>query len=548
MASLAVGTSTAERRLFPAVGPQGATAYRVCFAAVILAAVWRPWRRRPSGGGWGADWPTLLAYGASMGAMNLLFYLALRTLPFGPAVALEFLGPLAVATLTSRRAVDFLWIGLASVGLVLLLPLRGHASLDPTGVAYVLGAAACWAAYIVAGQRAGAVHGPGVTAVGMAIAAVVVVPFGVARAGAALLSPAAAGVGLAVAVLSGAVPFSLEMVALRQLPKRTFSVLLSLEPAVCAVGGWAVNGERLSAVQAAAVAVVMTASAGAAMTARACRSKQPPRGEGTGKEAEGREGQRISVGQLSARPLLGSSSPPCSSCAPAPPPKWWRPRRRVTLRSRGSLPFAGRSAIGDIMDFGTLLRFAVEKDASDVHVQAGLAPLLRLSGGLRAADVPPVTDEQLHAFLLAIAPVRFHDALDERITKGMDFSYQMPGVSRFRCSAYRTLGVVGVTMRVIKSKIRTVAELQLPPVINEIAMARRGLTLVTGTTGSGKSTTLAAMIDLINSTRPSKIISIEDPVEYLHAPKQSLITQLEVGPTRRASSRPCGKACGRTRT
>ncbi len=181
------------------------------------------------------------------------------------------------------------------------------------------------------------------------------------------------------------------------------------------------------------------------------------------------------------------------------------------------------------MDFATLLRFAVERDASDVHVQAGLSPMLRLGGVLRQADVPPMSDADLHAFLRAIAPPRFHDGLDDRITAGLDFAYAMPGVSRFRCSAYRQLGGAGVSMRVIKSRIRTVAELQLPPVVAEVALARRGLTLVTGTTGSGKSTTLAAMIDLINQTRPAKIICIEDPVEYLHTPKLGLIAQLEIG-------------------
>src|SRR5205085_7383621 len=106
---------------------------------------------------------------------------------------------------------------------------------------------------------------------------------------------------------------------------------------------------------------------------------------------------------------------------------------------------------------------------------------------------------------------------------------QLPGLTRFRCSAYRQLGLPGISMRIIKSKIRSVAELNLPPVVSEIALAGRGLTLVTGTTGSGKSTTLAAMIDLINQTHPGKIITIEDPVEYMFTPKQAIISQLEVG-------------------
>jgi twitching motility protein PilT len=121
------------------------------------------------------------------------------------------------------------------------------------------------------------------------------------------------------------------------------------------------------------------------------------------------------------------------------------------------------------------------------------------------------------------------DRLDERLTIGLDFSYAAPGICRFRCSGYRVLGNTGLSMRLIKSKIPAIADLHLPPVINEIALSGRGLTLVTGTTGSGKSTTLAAMIELINSTRATKIISIEDPVEYLHTPKLALIAQLEVG-------------------
>jgi twitching motility protein PilT len=181
------------------------------------------------------------------------------------------------------------------------------------------------------------------------------------------------------------------------------------------------------------------------------------------------------------------------------------------------------------MDFGELLAFAVEHDASDVHIQAGLPPQLRIGGLLRATNVPATTEDQVRNFIIAIAPKRFQENVDDRMTAGMDFSYAAPGLSRFRCSAYRQLGLPGISMRIIKSKIRSVAELHLPNVINDIALAGRGLTLVTGTTGSGKSTTLAAMIDLINQTHPTKIIAIEDPVEYLHTPKLALIAQLEVG-------------------
>ena len=181
------------------------------------------------------------------------------------------------------------------------------------------------------------------------------------------------------------------------------------------------------------------------------------------------------------------------------------------------------------MDFSRLLEFAVGREASDVHIQAGIPPHVRMGGHLKSTDQPPVTDEQVHEFIRSIAPARFRENLDEQIASGLDFSYAAPGLSRFRCSAYRHLGTAGISMRIIRGKIPSIAELHLPPVVGEIALSSRGLTLVTGTTGSGKSTTLASMIALIDKTRPCKIITIEDPVEYLHSPRQCIIAQLEVG-------------------
>ena len=181
------------------------------------------------------------------------------------------------------------------------------------------------------------------------------------------------------------------------------------------------------------------------------------------------------------------------------------------------------------MDFPKLLRFAAAREASDVHLQAGLPAHLRIGGILRTSDTPPDTDEEIRQFISSIVPPRLRDNLDDRLIPGLDFSYAAPGICRFRCSAYRQLGEAGISMRLIKSKIASIADLHLPPVVSEIALSGRGLILVTGTTGSGKSTTLASMIELINETRATKIISIEDPVEYLHTSKLALIAQLEVG-------------------
>jgi inner membrane transporter RhtA len=271
MLSLSVGTSMAKG-LFPAVGPAGVTLLRVATATAILTAVWRPWRRGVAG----KDWPTLAGYGASIGAMNLLFYEAVGRLPYGVAVAFEFCGPLAVAVVAARRPADFAWVALAVAGLALLLPVGpGTGRLDPAGVGFAVGAGACWAAYILLGARAGRrLHGGRVTAVGMAVATLVVAPFGVARGGAALAEPWPLLVGAGVGLMSGAVPFGLEMYALARLPRRTFSVLLSMEPAVAAVAGWAMLGEHLTRTEALAIACVVAASVGSA--ANAGRDPPPP--------------------------------------------------------------------------------------------------------------------------------------------------------------------------------------------------------------------------------------------------------------------------------
>ncbi len=263
MVSLQCGAAFAKG-LFPVIGPSGVTALRVGFSALILLAVWRPWRR--SLGRRDAGW--IVLYGAALGAMNLMFYQALRTIPLGPAVAIEFAGPLAVALSASRRAADLFWIGLAVLGLGLLLPLGGAGALDPVGVAYALGAALAWALYILFGQRAGRGHGGQAVSLGMATAALLALPFGLAEAGASLFTPAALAGGLAVAVASSALPYSLEMFALRRLDRQSFGVLMSVEPAIASLAALLVLGERLDGVQGFAIACVVAASLGVTLRGR----------------------------------------------------------------------------------------------------------------------------------------------------------------------------------------------------------------------------------------------------------------------------------------
>ncbi|HEX8778757.1 MAG TPA: EamA family transporter [Rhodanobacter sp.] len=264
MGSYQFGAALAEQ-LFPAIGAQGATACRLGLGALILLLVRRPWRtwRR------GRDLRALWGYGLSIGVMNLVFYMSLRTIPLGIAVALEFTGPLALALFGSRRLQDFIWIARVIAGLLLLLPLRGQVhALDPVGVLYALAAGVGWACYIVLGQRAGGMHGGDAVTWGTSIAALLAIPVGVAHAGSALFNPSLLPLALGVAVLSSALPYSLEMVALTRLPTRSFGTLLSLEPAIAALAGVALLVERLSLLQWLAIVAIIVAAAGTALSVR----------------------------------------------------------------------------------------------------------------------------------------------------------------------------------------------------------------------------------------------------------------------------------------
>lgn len=270
--ALGIGTSFAKQ-LFPQLGSLGTTALRVGFSALLLLALWRPWRLPLSR----ADAMSILRYGVALGFMNLLFYMSLRTIPFGVAVAIEFSGPLAVAMMYSRKPVDFLWLALAVGGLGLLLPL-GHsdASLDPEGVMYALAAGVCWGAYIVFGKRLSHLHAGHSVALGLTVAALTVVPFGVWHAGSALLDPHILLFGLGVAAISSAIPISLEMMALKRLPQEAFGIMTSLEPAVAALLGLLMLDEHLNRLQWLAIVLIMLAAAGSSLTARRGLPKSAP--------------------------------------------------------------------------------------------------------------------------------------------------------------------------------------------------------------------------------------------------------------------------------
>lgn len=262
MASIQSGASLAKS-MFPHIGAQGTTTLRLIFASIIMVLLLRPWRAKLTA----KSLRTVIVYGMALGGMNLLFYMSLRTVPLGIAVALEFTGPLAVAIYASRRAIDFLWIALASVGLLLLIPTgEASAGIDLVGASYALGAGVCWALYILFGQKAGADNGVQTAALGVMIAALFVAPFGIAHAGAALLNPSLIPVAIGVALLSTALPYTLEMVALTRMPTRTFGTLMSIEPAIGALSGLLFLQEYLSLSQWMAILCIILASVGATMT------------------------------------------------------------------------------------------------------------------------------------------------------------------------------------------------------------------------------------------------------------------------------------------
>ena len=254
------------RTLFDELGAGGTVFLRLAFAALVMVAVRRPaWRGRP----WG-DMRLVLAFGVVLGVMNWSFYESIDRIPLGVAVTLEMVGPLGVAVYGSRRALDGVWISLAAAGVLLLArPWEGGGDLDAFGVALALFAGACWAGYILLsariGRRFGGVDG---LALAMVVGAAVTLPAGVAQGGSALLEPGLLAAGLAVALGSSVIPYSLEMEALRRIPEALFGVLMSLEPALAALAGFIVLAQALATAEVVAIVLVIAASAGATAGAR----------------------------------------------------------------------------------------------------------------------------------------------------------------------------------------------------------------------------------------------------------------------------------------
>lgn len=262
MLSFSIGASFAKT-LFPLIGSQATTAYRVGLAALMLLVLWRPWR-------FSYDKPTLkslVLYGLAVAFMNLLFFMAMARIPVGIALAIEFMGPLTLALLKARKPVHFVWVGLAVLGIGLLIPFGTQVdNLDPIGVALAASAGVFWALYIVFGKRLSHVHSGASVAIGMSIAALIIVPIGVISAGAAMFSLTLLLPAIGLAIMASAVPYTLEMFALRKIPERTFGVMISGDPAIAAIAGLFILHEHLSGQQWLAILAIVVAAAGMILT------------------------------------------------------------------------------------------------------------------------------------------------------------------------------------------------------------------------------------------------------------------------------------------
>ena len=250
--------------LFPAIGAAGTASLRIGISAIILLIAYRPNFKKISI----SQWKAVIPYGLCLGAMNIVFYFSIERIPIGLAVTLEFIGPLLVAIFGSKRFIDFLWILLAGAGIVLIAPFNGN-GVDVIGMLLALLAGGFWAAYILLGGRISKIMDGGkAVATGMVFAALLVVPFGLFSEKISNLNPVLFGLGTALALLSSAIPFTLEMNALKILPAKTFSILMSLAPAFAALCALLFLGERLAMNETLAVIFVVIASTGATLTAK----------------------------------------------------------------------------------------------------------------------------------------------------------------------------------------------------------------------------------------------------------------------------------------
>jgi inner membrane transporter RhtA len=251
--------------LFPALGANGTVTVRLAFASIILLTVFRVkiFGRKKS------DYLWCLLYGISLAGMNLSFYLAISRVPLGLGVTFEFLGPLLLAISLSRKYTDFIWAALAGLGIAMIAPWSNSGSLDIVGILLALLAGLFWVGYILCGKKiSGKMKPIDAVALGMFAAFLLVLPFGINDGVVEKINLKLMVIGIAVALLSSAIPFSLDMKAFKNISSKTYSILMSLHPAVAALSGFLFLGEKLSVTQSCSVLFVVVASVGSAITSK----------------------------------------------------------------------------------------------------------------------------------------------------------------------------------------------------------------------------------------------------------------------------------------
>jgi len=257
------GSSSLAKYLFPILGPSGMTAWRLLFSSIMLVLIFKPWRKPISK----QAWKYIVLYGFALGFMNLSYYSSIERIPIGIAVAIELTGPITVAMFAARKITDFVWLAIAIIGLVMLLPIhRAGADLDLVGVLLAICAGACWAMYIVFGRKAGQLQGASSVALGSVIISFVIFPIGVWQSGPMMFSIDVLPLAFIVALLASAIPYALDMVALPRVPALTFSTLMSLSPVLGALSGLIFLNETLSGYQLVSIVLIIISSIGTVLS------------------------------------------------------------------------------------------------------------------------------------------------------------------------------------------------------------------------------------------------------------------------------------------
>ncbi|MCO6544932.1 MAG: EamA family transporter [Gilliamella sp.] len=257
------GSASIAKYLFPVLGPEGMTAWRLFFSAIMLILIFKPWRKILTK----QALKYIFLYGISIGCMNLAFYNAIARIPLGIAVAIELTGPIMVAMCSSRKVLDFIWLGVAIIGLAMLLPIeQASSNLDPKGILFALLAGSGWACYILFGRKASTIYGSASVAIGSVIASCFLFPIGIWQNGSTMFSLELLPMVFLVSLLASAIPYGLDMIALPKLPAQTFSTLMSLSPVFAALSGFIVLHEQLTYYQCLAIIFIITSSIGTVLT------------------------------------------------------------------------------------------------------------------------------------------------------------------------------------------------------------------------------------------------------------------------------------------